>query len=576
MDPLPSPPLSELQNKLALDTITSYPHLFQIITPIRIQPLELILRTHPNRGLVTSVLRGFRTGFWPWARFDRRPDFPPTFDNSHRPLKEPAHLAFVHEQRDKEITKHRFSEAFGPELLPGMYSIPIGVVPKPHSELFRLVIDPSDGPYALNSIITREKVSVPLDNIRHLGTILRRARARYGPHVPLTLFKSDASEAYRNLPMDFLWQIRQVITIDNMRHIDRCNNFGWTSAGGLWGAFFGLVIWAAIHVRLIEDLLAYVDDSFGVDLEENMTLYVPYSKRLPTKQAKLLTLWDDVGIPHTEKKQVYGRRVTVIGFDVDSDAMTVTMPTTSRLDLISSIYEFAQPGQRRSLRDFQRLAGWMNWALNVYPRLKPGLSVMYAKMSKKTEPFRLIWVSVSLCRELHWFANHLRMSDGIFILDSSEWDVSSSDCIMYCDACPMGIAFWSPQYLCGFQHLVISGSDYDIWYLEALAVVSALHWVLTVSPYTPKRIVIYTDNTNTVDMFNSLRADPNHNPLLLTAIDLLISHGVELRVMHVPGEANAVADALSRFNNTSALVYAPGLQVNQFLPPRLTLGAPQL
>ncbi|KZP33130.1 hypothetical protein FIBSPDRAFT_906963 [Athelia psychrophila] len=333
---------------------------------------------------------------------------------------------------------------------------------------------------------------------------------------------------------------------------------------GLWGTFFGLVIWAAIFVRFIEDLLAYVDDSFRVDLEENMTYYAPYSKLLPTKQAKLLVLWDVIGIPHSEKKQVYGPKITLIGFEVDSYAMTVT---TSCLDLITSIQIFAQPGQRCSLRDFQRLAGWMNWALNVYPRLKPGLSVMYSKMSKKTEAFRLIWVSVSLCRELHWFANHLRMSDGIFILDSSEWDVASSDCIMYCDTCPMGITFWSLQYLCGFQHLVISGSDYDIWYLEALAIVSALHWILTVLPYMPKRIVIYTDNTNTVDIFNSLRTDPNHNPLLLTAIDLLISHGVELRVMHVPGEANTVADTLLCFNNASALAYVPGLQVNQFIPP---------
>ena len=32
------------------------------------------------------------------------------------------------------------------------------------------------------------------------------------------------------------------------------------------------------------------------------------------------------------------------------------------------------------LRDFQHLAGWFNWALNVYPLLKPSLSNVYAKM----------------------------------------------------------------------------------------------------------------------------------------------------------------------------------------------------
>ena len=430
-----------------------------------------------------------------------------------------------------------------------------------------MVIDPSAGPFALNSLIPRERVSVPLDNIHHLGVILRRMRAQYGRHVHINLFKSDASEAYRNLPVHPLWQIRQVITIDNMRHVDRCNNFGWKGAGGLWGTFFGLVMWAAIFVKLIMELLAYVDDLFGADLGVNMLYYAPYSKWLPAKQTKLLQLWDEVGIPHSERKQIYGRKLTIIGFKVDSDAMTVAMPDTSRSDLLSAIRSFAQPGQRRTLRDFQRLAGWMNWALNVYPRLRPGLSLMYDKMSGKTDPFRMIWVSVSLCRELHWFANHVSKSSGIFMLESVEWDISTADITLFCDACPLGLAFWCPQYQCGFQYLIDPSTDEDIWFLEALAVLSALCWALTVAPHRPRRVVIFTDNTNTVDMFNSLRANPDHNPILLTAIDLLLLHDVDLRVMHIAGEMNSVADHLSRFNNAGAMALAPYLQIYPFIPP---------
>jgi hypothetical protein len=56
------------------------------------------------------------------------------------------------------------------------------------------------------------------------------------------VFKSDVLQAYRRIPLHYLWQLFQVVTIDSMRHVDRNNNFGNHGAGGLWGAFMGLVL----------------------------------------------------------------------------------------------------------------------------------------------------------------------------------------------------------------------------------------------------------------------------------------------------------------------------------------------
>jgi hypothetical protein len=60
--------------------------------------------------------------------------------------------------------------------------------------------------------------------------------------------------------------------------------------------------------------------------------------------------------------------------------MTITMPPAARDELVLAVRTFANPRQCRSLKDFQRLAGWINWALNVYPLLQPGLSSIYNKM----------------------------------------------------------------------------------------------------------------------------------------------------------------------------------------------------
>jgi hypothetical protein len=48
-----------------------------------------------------------------------------------------------------------------------------------------------------------------------------------------------------------------------------------------------------------------------------------------------------------------------------------------------------------------------------------------------------------------------------------------------------------------------------------------------------------------------------YNELLILAIDELIESKIEARVLHVPGDINDVADALSRFNNELALRLAP-------------------
>ena len=76
---------------------------------------------------------------------------------------------------DIEVALVRFSPAFGPDLLPGMTSIPIGVVPKPHSDKLCLVVDQSSGDFSPNSLILQEHVAVPLDNLHNLGASLINA-----------------------------------------------------------------------------------------------------------------------------------------------------------------------------------------------------------------------------------------------------------------------------------------------------------------------------------------------------------------------------------------------------------------
>ena len=338
----------------------------------------------------------------------------------------------------------------------------------------------------------------------------------------------------------------------------------------------GLVLWIAINIKKLHDLFAYVDDAFSWDFDGNLELYEPYQAFIPEKQYHLLSLWDELGIPHEQSKQVYGTSLRIIGFEVDVSAMTISMPPKSLGELITAIRSFARPRKRRSLRDFQRIAGWINWGLNVFPLLRPGLCALYEKMRGKTEPRFLLSVSITLCQEFHWLADHMERLPGVNLISSREWAQSDTKIHLYSDACPAGLGFWFPQTLQGFQYATTPTDASDIFFLEALAVLSALHWyVNSHTVFTPatNRIVIFTDNENTVNIFNSLHASSKLNPILITAVNLLLSSTTELRVIHVPGATNNTADALSRLDNDRARLLSPGISITTFIPPQLSKGA---
>ena len=195
--PLPRPPPEEFETE-AMTTVRHHPHLFRATSPIDVDAFERLLLSHPNRPFVESVCVSLREGFWPWAHTQKE-SYPSTWDHSYRPPKSEIEAEFLRGQRDTEIAAGRYSESFGRDLLPGMYSTPIHAVPKPRSDKLRLINDHSAGEFSLNSMIAREDIAGSrLDTVSDLVRVLLRDRRKFGRR-PLVLFKSDVAMAYRRL-----------------------------------------------------------------------------------------------------------------------------------------------------------------------------------------------------------------------------------------------------------------------------------------------------------------------------------------------------------------------------------------
>ncbi len=170
----------------------------------------------------------------------------------------------------------------------------------------------------------------------------------------LVVFKSDVSKAYRLCPMHPLWQLKQVVTTGYLtgkqkaagkievliKTVDSNNNFGGHGSGHIWYSVNGLIIWIAINVEDIEDLGCYVNDDFGFNEWNNLDFYKPYNEFYPCKQIKLLRLWDQLGMLHSKPKQLHGLELIIIGFNVNLNAMTVTMLSDSKADLVLALWHF--------------------------------------------------------------------------------------------------------------------------------------------------------------------------------------------------------------------------------------------
>ena len=115
------------------------------------------------------------------------------------------------------------------------------------------------------------------------------------------------------MPMHPLWQIKQVVPFGSKRHVDRWNVFGGRASQRIWHAFMSLVLWVAGMKLLMHFLYLYVDDSFSAQKRGEMLFYKGYQETLASNLTRLLQLWDFIGLPYEEHKQVFGAELPIIG-----------------------------------------------------------------------------------------------------------------------------------------------------------------------------------------------------------------------------------------------------------------------
>jgi hypothetical protein len=263
--------------------------------------------------------------------------------------------------------------------------------------------------------------------------------------------------------------------VNGEKHIDQCNNFGGRASQKVYHSVASFVVWITVFKQGLANLKCYVDDHFGVADKADVRWYVPYKKLMPST---LLELFDELGVLHTEHKQLSGSPLCVIGFDVDPNSLRVSMSLDKCAKLILACTPFMKLGACIPLCNFWAIQGHVNWSLNVYPPLCPALSALYNKTAGKDKPRALLHVNTDIMQEISWFIRHMEQSSGVHFLEVSEWTIHDQVDTLeaFTDASSLGIAVWFLGEHTGYQWALPQDKVTDgIFFYEALMVCCTAH-----------------------------------------------------------------------------------------------------
>jgi hypothetical protein len=260
--------------------------------------------------------------------------------------------------------------------------------------------------------------------------------------------------------------------------------------------------------------------------------------------------------------------------------MTVTMDIDAHNDLMQLINNFAIAGRKPTLREFQCIAGHVNWAFNVFSLLKPGLLAIYFKTAGKNRDLATIQVNTIIVHKLSWVACHIACSFGIHFLKSVKWDPRNTELHAFSvstDTSGVGLGCFLPSLKLVFQCTLPSVcASKHIFFFEALAICSVFHYFTQHPPgLSHNHLVVYTDSTNIVDILNSLRASGPYNCILISSMDVALDHEVDFGILHIHSVDNPIADAISHSKNNLAVSLCLGLVIQNFKPPQDALGVVQ-
>ena len=454
----------------------------------------------------------------------------------------------------KEVELGRRLGPFKEPPCPSLQCSPVGTVPKKHSDKLRIILHlsyPRDrSGTSINSQVKKLKC-----HLMKFKSAIKEVRRR---GKGCLLAKFDIKDAFRLIRVRPDQQSLLGLEFMDCYFIDLVLPFGLTSAPRLFEVF-ATAIEKFIKGEGVEWLKHYLDDFLLISHGDNKL-------RAMVEYRTVLRVFAELGVELAkEKLSKPSTKIEFLGIIIDTEEMTMSLPP-DKLERYRLLLDKLRDRKVISIEELQSLIGVLVYSSAI---IQSGSSFYYhlrrmleeAKGDLVGDPTEApIPLSAGALREIEWWSTFIVAWNGKNLISPLSRNFIPHDVHrMYTDACQTGMGAW------------FEGDSYEyvahVWdktelrraqreerlsmpYLELLALTHGVGvWR---EKLQGKAILINSDCLGVVHMIKKGYSPHGEAMILLRQLAYFKAlHNIFIKVVHIEGAKNVVADCLSRLPSST-------------------------
>lgn len=448
-NPLPNAPDDEFSRLVSRVSIAPNAEVFEIKSSVKIEVIGGLMKDFSNRYYLSSWLKVFREGLWPWAdNFEKDRRQMPVYLSPEHLFQQ--HKKFIHGIRDKEVALGCWRGPFDKLFDYGRNS-PWTVAPKSEGGN-RFIQDQSHSVPrgdSLNDHIPLHEGKVRYDGLKELALVIvvlkKEGRENMVP------WKLDVARAFRHLPLHPLFTLRNAIILRSRKgnqqiYYDAQACFGGRAFPRAYCMFADLIVWIAVMIASVYILLHYVDDHFGIS-----EIDIPGQE--PVDMRRTRGVFGQISVPLNEKDE-YGDGITIIGVEVRYDKATFEIPQSKLIRYISTCTTLSTK-TAISMEDLEHAVGILDYCLTILPRGKVQNAPLYQAKARnyKVRKRDMIPMEIEMKESLRWWSIALATNPTRYLLQDAWWPMSTANEVVFCDASTSrGLGIYRPASKIGYQY----------------------------------------------------------------------------------------------------------------------------
>ena len=404
---------------------------------------------------------------------------------------------------------------------------PTGAVEKTDGS-YRLILDlSSPRGEAVNEGIDREEFSVTYSHFDDAVDIVRELGA--GSHMA----KIDIKHVFWICPVKNAQWPLLCYTWQDAFFVDTRLPFGSRSSPYIFNALADLLMWILVYVAGIRHCIHYLDDYFSA---------APTEDQCKQDMQTMSSTFTDLGVPLAPEK-ITGptRKITYLGIQIDTEHMTISLPTGKYDQLMAQLRIWGRRNKCKK-RELMSLIGtsqrrWLNRPGRMFLRRLINLSTTVSKLDHRAT------LNAEARADIEWCTEFLPLWNGVEVIQHRP--VTSHALQFYTDASDKGFgAVYGKRWLyASWENEVIAHANINV--RELFAIVAAV--MASGEEWRNKQLIIYTDSLVIAWVW---RTGTSRDKQVMNSVRWLFTfiarRNINIHMTHIPGLTNKKADTLSR------------------------------